>query len=134
MGLTAVVDTSAFIALVDRTDERHTKAGSVYGDSLRRGDLLLTTNYIVAETLSVAQKRLGITAVRAIVNGYLPTMTMVWVTTDDHAFGTEALLSAGRRSLSLVDCISFVVMRRLSLTNVFAFDKHFTEQGFELLV
>jgi predicted nucleic acid-binding protein len=131
--VSAFVDTSAFIALVDRTDDRHTKAGSVYGDCLHRGDLLLTTDYIVAEALSVAQKRLGITAVRAIVNGYLPTMTMIWVTPDDHALGTEALLAAGRRSLSLVDCISFVVMRRLNLANAFAFDKHFVEQGFELL-
>ncbi|MEI6809693.1 MAG: hypothetical protein WCN95_13310, partial [bacterium] len=29
-----------------------------------------------------------------------------------------------------VDCVSFEVMRRLGLRNVFAFDNHFAEQGF----
>ncbi len=40
------------------------------------------------------------------------------------------LLIAARRQLSLVDCASFDAMRRLGITTVFTFDKHFAEQGF----
>jgi len=47
--------------------------------------------------------------------------------------GVAALLTAGRRQLSLVDCVSFLTMRRLNLKMAFAFDRHFTEQGFEVL-
>ena len=38
-----------------------------------------------------------------------------------------------RRQLSLVDCASFDIMRRLGLRDVFAFDPHFAEQGFRCL-
>jgi predicted nucleic acid-binding protein len=41
--------------------------------------------------------------------------------------------AANRRSLSLVDCVSFVVMRQLAIRDAFAFDRHFEEQGFTLV-
>jgi len=40
-------------------------------------------------------------------------------------------LTAARRQLSLVDCISFEVMRRRGIKTAFTFDDHFAEQGFE---
>jgi len=43
---------------------------------------------------------------------------------------TAGLLTAGRRELSLVDCVSFACMRRQGLTRAFHFDRHFREQGF----
>ena len=50
-----------------------------------------------------------------------------------HAAGVASLLTAGRRQLSLVDCVSFELMRRLGLTTAFAFDQEFTDQGFTCL-
>ena len=44
----------------------------------------------------------------------------------------SALLVANRKDLSLVDCSSFITMRRLGLRVAFAFDRHFAEQGFGL--
>ncbi len=44
-----------------------------------------------------------------------------------------AFLTAGRRALSLVDCASLVVMRRLGVEKAFTFDRHFAEQGFMLI-
>jgi len=45
----------------------------------------------------------------------------------------ELLISANLRKLSLVDCTSFVLMRRLGVETAFAFDQHFVEQGFVCL-
>lgn len=58
-------------------------------------------------------------------------MRTVWITEEDHRGGVQALLAAGRRELSLVDCTSFLVMRRLGLRAAFAFDADFEDQGFE---
>jgi len=55
---------------------------------------------------------------------------VVWVDADLHAEGTAAQLTAARRELSLVDCVSFACMRREGLTRAFHFDRHFREQGF----
>lgn len=50
---------------------------------------------------------------------------------ENHGVAVTALLTAGKRQLSLVDCSSFEAMRRLGITSAFAFDRHFAEQGFE---
>jgi predicted nucleic acid-binding protein len=47
-----------------------------------------------------------------------------------HGAAATALLTAGRRRLSLVDCASFEVMRRESIDRALAYDRHFGEQGF----
>jgi predicted nucleic acid-binding protein len=39
---------------------------------------------------------------------------------------------AGRRTLSLVDCVSFEVMRRTGIRKAFAFDRHFQDYGYEI--
>ena len=49
-----------------------------------------------------------------------------------HAHGRH-VVGAGRRALSLVDCVSFATMHDLGIHDVFAFDEHFAEQGFACL-
>jgi predicted nucleic acid-binding protein len=48
-----------------------------------------------------------------------------------HTAGVAAWLTANRRQLSLVDCISFEVMRRRGLTCAFTLDSDFVRQGFD---
>ncbi len=79
------------------------------------------------------QSRLGIEAVRAFNDAILPVVTTQWITAEDHAAATHALLTANRRSMSLVDCVSFHLMRRLGIEQAFCFDRDFAEQGFSAL-
>jgi predicted nucleic acid-binding protein len=55
------------------------------------------------------------------------------ITEADHGHAHNALLAAGRRTLSLVDCGSFHVMSSRAVRSAFTFDPHFVEQGFEVL-
>jgi predicted nucleic acid-binding protein len=41
-----------------------------------------------------------------------------------------AVLTAGRRELSLVACTSFACVRRRGMARAFHFDRHFRTQGF----
>ena len=50
-----------------------------------------------------------------------------------HAVAVSALLAADRRRLSLVDCCSFQIMRRLGIRQALAYDQHFAEHGFEVI-
>ena len=59
-------------------------------------------------------------------------LVVEWVTRDDHSSAQSAVITANRRKLSLIDCTSFVIMRRLGLRQVFTFDAHFAEQGFDV--
>jgi len=129
----AFVDTSALYALLDARDTNHSRAWSAWGGFLAASVPLVTTNYVLLETLSLLQKRLGLAAVRRFAQAGMPLLQVHWVDEAAHASGVAALLLAARRELSLVDCVSFCAMRELGLHEAFAFDTHFAEQGFSLL-
>ncbi len=124
------VDTSAIYAILDRNDANHDVAKTCWFALLDSNDLLFTTNYIVVESCALAQSRLGLDAVRAIQEDLLPVMEMVWVDEATHSLAMTALLAAQRRKLSLVDCVSFAVMRARGSQVAFAFDEHFGEERF----
>jgi predicted nucleic acid-binding protein len=134
MEVRAFVDSSALVVLLDADDPRHEPAWAVWKNALREEKVLVTTNYVIAECVAVVQRRLGVEAVRALLRDLVTMLHVVWVEPDDHGRGVDALVATRRRDLSLVDCISFVVMERLGITGSFAFDRHFAEQGFEMLM
>lgn len=72
-------------------------------------------------------------ALRTFHEDIVPLLQVEWVGEELHQRGADAVLTANRRNLSLVDCTSFAAVRRLGIKQVFAFDRHFAEQGFELL-
>jgi uncharacterized protein len=127
------IDTSAFYALLDRDDANHSSAKRVWPDMLNPGNILVTSNYILIETFALLQNRLGFDAVRGLQEDILPLVNVEFVNSEAHRSGVTALLSASRRGLSLVDCVSFEVMRSSGIKSVFAFDSHFKEQGFTLI-
>ena len=127
------IDTSAFYALLDRDDESHRKAKNSWADLLKNDDTLVTNNYVLVETFALIQHRLGMDAARGFQNDILPLVNIEFVVPELHRSGVSALLSASRRNLSLVDCVSFEMMRTLEIKMAFAFDPHFKEQGFNTL-
>jgi predicted nucleic acid-binding protein len=131
--VTVFLDTSALYAVLDRGDDQHQAAAGGWLALLDEGRPLLTSNYVIVETAAVVQHRLGIEAVRAFHDDVLPLVSVHWVGEDEHAAAMAALLTAGRRRLSLVDCTSFEVMRRRGIRRAFAVDPHFAEQGFTTL-
>jgi predicted nucleic acid-binding protein len=127
------IDTSAFYALLDRDDKNHRKAKNAWVDLLKNENTLITSNYVLVETFALLQHRLGIEAVRGFQNDILPLVNIEFVISELHRSGVSALLSASRRNLSLVDCVSFEMMRTLEIKTAFTFDPHFKEQGFNML-
>jgi uncharacterized protein len=126
------VDTSAIYALLDRSDSNHNRATEIWHSLLDRNQPLFTSNYVVVECCALAQNRLGIAAVRAIQEKILPVLQTRWINEGLHELAMTALLAASRRKLSLVDCSSFALMRQAGSHEAFAFDQHFSEEGFAL--
>jgi predicted nucleic acid-binding protein len=131
--MTVYVDTSAIYAVMDADDSQHEVAKSTWANLLESGDGLVCNSYVLLETYSLVQHRLGIEAVRVLHDEILPVITVDWVDETIHKEAAAALLIAGRKDLSLVDCSSFVTMRRLGLRRAFALDHRFREQGFGIL-
>lgn len=127
------VDTSFLIALLDRDDARASAALCLWSDVESAPASLVTTNYVVVEAVAVVQRRWGLRAVRRLLGEVLAPVAVEGVSAEDHARAVDLLLLAGRRDLSLVDCTSFELMRRLGIRDCLAFDDHFAEQGFRVL-
>ena len=124
------VDTSAFLAVLNPDDVNHQYATAIWEDLLRREEQLIVTNYVLLETIALAQRRHGIAFVQNFQLAAVPVLSIHWVDASIHTIGVAALLAANRRQLSLVDCTSFQAMRQLGIDTVFAFDERFAEQQF----
>ncbi|OHD73731.1 MAG: hypothetical protein A2177_06260 [Spirochaetes bacterium RBG_13_68_11] len=118
---------------MDVGDGNHRAAFAVWQGLLKSRDALHTSNYVIVEVVALLQNRIGLDAVRLFTADILPIITVAWVDEGIHRSAHHALLVAGRRRMSLVDCVSFELMRRLDVDRAFCFDPHFAEQGFAVL-
>ena len=122
------VDTSAFFALVDRTDRFHDLAVRFVESNQQ---FLITSNLVAQETVTLIRMRLGHEqAVKAgkrlLEHEMLP---LVRVTPADERKAWELLKRYADKRFSFTDCTSFVLMRRLGLQTAFAFDQDFRQFG-----
>jgi predicted nucleic acid-binding protein len=127
------VDTSAFYAIIDRSDRFHRKASFMWPELLNDYITLITSNYVVWETLGLLHKRIGFEAACLWCRDILGVLDVWWVDADLHQRAYELWLNFGRRQLSLVDCVSFVIMHQHQIEKAFCFKPHFTDHGFTLL-
>lgn len=127
------IDTSGFLAVLDKDDASHTRIKNAWVDMLSSDDLLVTTNYVLVETFALVQSRLGLAATKVFQEDIVPVLQTEWIDRTLHSAALGIMLSASRRKLSLVDCVSFETMRLLGITTAFTLDKHFREQGFSCI-
>jgi predicted nucleic acid-binding protein len=88
---------------------------------------------VVVETVALIQVRLGVAAVRRLIDDLLPVIGVHSVERDLHRQGVAGLLASGARSVSLVDRVSFAFMRAEGIREAFAFDEHFRREGFAVV-
>lgn len=131
--MTIFTDTSAFYALLDRTQARHAQAGQIWSHLLDQREHLVCSNYVVVEATTLLQRRLGLQAARDFTHNIVPLLQIEWVTPTTHTVALQTLFGINERDLSLVDCVSFVMMNQLGINTVFAFDRLFIRQGFTCL-
>jgi predicted nucleic acid-binding protein len=125
------LDTSAIFALADADDPNHSQALELFRLARESGEGVLTHNYVLAEATALLQHRLGLLqAVRFLKEA--ESFQVHWVGPEDHQNAVALLEERNRRGLSLVDCMSFLVMRRYGVGQVLAFDPDFTREGFTM--
>lgn len=127
---TVFADTSAFLALLNAADEHHDRA---FATLRTRKAHILSTSYVLVETYALVGRRLGLDALKGFRADFAPLVDVVWVDETLHNAGLDLLLDRRRRRLSLVDAVSFVTMRQGNVSEAFAFDPHFEEEGFSIV-
>lgn len=124
------IDTSALLAALKDEDPNHDV--SITGIAAAIGDRnAFTHNYIHVEAEQLVRRRLGAAAATRLLEELLPAIETTWVDPQIHDEALAALAGKGRAA-SLVDEVSFVVMRNEGTETALAFDADFERAGYRL--
>lgn len=130
------VDTSAFYAIEDPSDQDH-KSAIDYREKIKHDESihLITSSYVIDESLTLMKDRLGYDS--AIKFGRKvrdsKTIRIIHITQELEEKGWELFVKYKDKNFSFTDCVSFVLMERYNTTVAFTFDKHFEQYGFQKL-
>ena len=129
------VDTAGWMALADARDRAHVNAKRVRDNHLHDGGVLITTDFVVDETLTLIRMRLSLQAAArwwAQVDG---SSRIGWERIDPARTEKARARFFGwaDKTFSFTDCTSFVVMDELGITRALTTDRHFRQAGFESL-
>jgi predicted nucleic acid-binding protein len=129
------VDTAGWMACADAADAAHRRARDARDAALKAGHLLVTTDFVVDETLTLIRVRLGIAAAEAWWAQVDGSSRVRHETIDAlRAEKARAVFFRHRdKDYSFTDCTSLVVMRELKLKEALTTDRHFRQMGFHVL-
>jgi predicted nucleic acid-binding protein len=125
-------DTSGLFALLAQNDQMHIQAKENFMYFAQQKAQLITSSFVLVETLALLQRRIGIPPVQDFHSFLFPLLETIWVDREWYNRGVQRLQTLNNRNLSLVDCLSFEIMEFKEISLAFSFDKHFTEAGFTL--
>lgn len=128
------VDTSGWGCFVDTLQDFHSQAKAVYQKVKRDNSQLVTTNYIIAETVALLASPLRIPKTKSIdfINGIKKSslVEIIHIDEDLDAKSWELLENRPDKNWSLADCSSFVVMQDNKILEALTTDHHFEQAGF----
>jgi predicted nucleic acid-binding protein len=120
------VDTSAWYALLDKTDSFHSHAVELF-HSLTHP--IITTNFIADEIITLVKNRLGhdiaIDIGQKLWNEEVSILIRITSTDEENAW--KIFVNYRDKGFSFTDCTSFAIMERLGIKEVLAFDDHFSQ-------
>jgi predicted nucleic acid-binding protein len=129
----AFADSSGFIAAFLPRERFHEQARAAWENFARQGRPLVTTDFVVSETLTHLRRRGGYRVARDVGDALLASRAI-----EIHCLSREQLDAAyaefvrnASPRLSLCDAASFVLMREHRIDQAFTFDAHFDAAGFE---
>jgi len=129
------VDTGGWMACADRSDPVHTACTAARDATLEAGRILITTDFVIDETLTLIRFRLGLAAANAWWQQIDGSRRLRWERVENDRFERARQLFVQYRDqdLSFTDCTSFAIMRELRVTTVITTDNHFSQVGFDVL-
>src|SRR5437773_10548515 len=129
------VDTGGWMACADRADPAHVRCTAARDAMLEAGRILITTDFVVDETLTLIRFRLGLAAANAWWQQIDGSARLRWERVENDRFerARQLFFQYRDKDLSFTDCTSVAVMRELKLTKVLTTDRHCQQMGFGVL-
>ena len=129
--MTAFVDTSFYIARIMPRDQWHDKALR----AVRPGMTFFTSALVINETISLLQARGFFSAAISFLREARLSegVSIIYPDAVLQSEGWDLFARWGPAGANAIDCVSFAMMRKLSIRKAFTFDGHFRTAGFDIL-
>jgi predicted nucleic acid-binding protein len=126
-------DTSYYLALVNRVDPRHDLAVNLAENMLGR---TFVTEYVLVELGSALSRGSDRLVYLDLLEKLQRDTSTTIIAASEALFrqGVSVFAKRPDKEWSLVDCISFAVMKQRRLTEALTTDRHFTQAGFQALL
>ena len=130
----AFIDTSAFIAIADASEQNHSRILEALG-LLPKTLKLVTTNFVFDETVTRIRSLLGVDVAYDFAQKLLklPQYQMITIETKIIHKALELMKTYKDKAFSFTDCTSFVVMVNSKLKYAITLDSDFKKAGFEMI-
>jgi predicted nucleic acid-binding protein len=127
------IDTSFVVALVNRNDQYHKLALGLADRFTGQG--LVTTDAILLEIGNALSRNFKRESVE-IIEHFLTSDDVKVIHLHPPLFrkAFDLYKSHSDKLWGLIDCVSFVVMKELAITEALSADKHFEQAGFKVLI
>lgn len=129
------VDTAGWAMLVDGADPNHNAARAFRDDFLSRRGKLVTTDYVIDETLTLLRMRMGLPVAGKwwqMISGS-DRLEVEWVDPQRFDMACQWFFGWSDQRFSFTDCTSFAVMSDLGIKRALTSDAHFLTAGFEVV-
>jgi len=132
---TIFVDTEAWFALTDKSDQYHNRAVEIYPKLLNSYRHLTTTNLVIAECYILIRRSIGHRPGIAFLEnlGASPRVIKIYSDSVLEKAAEETLQKYQDQDFSYTDAVSFAVMNQYGIEQAFSFDVHFVTAGFTLI-
>jgi predicted nucleic acid-binding protein len=129
------VDTAGWLACADSADGDHVRSCAARDAALEAGQTLITTDFVVDETLTLIRLRLGLDSAEAWWQQIDQSSRLRWERVDSDRFekGRHLFFQYRDKDFSFTDCTSFAIMREIRLTHALTTDRHFRQMGFQVV-
>ncbi|MBM3993984.1 MAG: type II toxin-antitoxin system VapC family toxin [Planctomycetes bacterium] len=130
------VDTSGFYAILVKSDDRHRTAVRHLREARRRRRRFVTSDYVLDETATLLKAR----GLRHLLPAFFEKLLgsqvcrIEWTDPDRFHEVQAFFLKHIDQDWSFTDCISFALMKELTLRDALTKDRHFESAGFVALL
>ncbi len=132
----AFADTSFFFALAAKRDRTHEPAVKAFTRLLRLQRPLVTTDYVLDETLTLTKARTSAKVALALLDRIesSPALSIQHITHDRFAAAKAFFRKHADHGYSFTDCTSFILMHEMEIRDVLTTDRHFAQAGFRTML
>ena len=128
------VDSFAWIVAINKSDNYHRASIKAVERLLKKKLKLITTNYVVVETINALSKAEYRKAVIAFIDKLEKSPSVEIFKITDEIYKSAWTLYQNRmdKDWGITDCTSFEVMQTLDIKVAFTNDKHFEQAGYSI--